>query len=91
MGDIEFGGITKQASLAYVPEVVVGDFVIVHAGFAISRLDEKEADEVFGYLREMQELADLEERGGGQTPAGPCQAQAPGIPPSGIKQETASR
>ena len=61
MGKIDFGGIFKEASLAYVPEAQVGDYVIVHVGFAISRLDEEEANKVFEYLREMQELAELEE------------------------------
>jgi hydrogenase expression/formation protein HypC len=62
MGKIDFGGVLKQASLAYVPEAVVGDYVIVHAGFAISRLDEREATKVFEYLREMDQLSELDER-----------------------------
>jgi hydrogenase expression/formation protein HypC len=61
MGKIDFGGILKEASLAYVPEAVVGDYVIVHVGFAISRVDEEEANKVFEYLREMEELSELEE------------------------------
>ncbi len=61
MGRIDFGGVLKEASLAYVPEALVGDYVIVHVGFAISRVDEAEAQKVFEYLREMQELSDLEE------------------------------
>ena len=55
MGKIDFGGIEKEASLAYVPEAKVGDYVIVHVGFAISRLDEEEASQVFEYLRQMKE------------------------------------
>ncbi|HXP62909.1 MAG TPA: HypC/HybG/HupF family hydrogenase formation chaperone [Dongiaceae bacterium] len=55
MGKIDFGGIEKEASLAYVPEAKVGDYVIVHVGFAISRLDEEEANQVFEYLRQMEE------------------------------------
>ena len=73
-GKIDFGGILKEASLAYVPEVKVGDYVIVHVGFAISQVDEQEAQKTFEYLREMEELADLAERGdaGGELPrAGP--------------------
>ena len=62
MGKIDFGGITKEASLAYVPEANIGDYVIVHVGFAISRLDEEEANKVFEYLREMEELGELEEK-----------------------------
>lgn len=60
-GKIDFGGILKEASLAYVPEAQVGDYVIVHVGFAISRVDEEEAQKVFEYLREMEELAELED------------------------------
>ena len=61
MGKIDFGGILKEASLAYVPEATVGDYVIVHVGFALSRVDEAEANQVFEYLREMQELSELEQ------------------------------
>jgi hydrogenase expression/formation protein HypC len=57
MGKVSFGGIAKEVCLAYVPEARVGDYVIVHAGFAISRLDEAEAMEVFDLLTRMEELA----------------------------------
>jgi len=63
MGKINFGGILKEASLAYVPEAKVGDYVIVHVGFAISRLDEAEAQKVFEYLKQMEELGELKEGG----------------------------
>jgi hydrogenase expression/formation protein HypC len=56
MGKVDFGGVLKEACLAYVPEAQIGDYVIVHAGFAISRLDEEEAGKVFEYLREIGEL-----------------------------------
>jgi len=59
MGRINFGGIVKEASLAYVPEAKVGDYVIVHVGFAISIVDEHEATRVFEYLDEMDELGEL--------------------------------
>ena len=59
---VSFGGILKEASLAYVPEAKVGDYVLVHVGFAISRIDEDEAQEVFKYLDQMDELAELEAR-----------------------------
>ena len=62
-GKIDFGGILKDASLAYVPEAAVGDYVIVHVGFAISRLDEEEALKVFEYLKEMEALDDLKGAG----------------------------
>jgi len=61
MGKVNFGGILKEACLAFVPEAKVGDYVIVHVGFALSRLDEAEAQKVFEYLKEMQELGDLQE------------------------------
>jgi hydrogenase expression/formation protein HypC len=61
VGKIDYGGVLKEASLAYVPEAQVGDYVIVHVGFALSRIDPEEANKVFEYLREMQELADLED------------------------------
>jgi hydrogenase expression/formation protein HypC len=60
MGKISFGGIIKEICLAYVPGVAVDDYVIVHAGFAISQIDEQEAQEVFEYLRQIGELEELE-------------------------------
>ena len=61
IGRVQFGGITRETCLDFVPEAEVGDYVIVHVGFAISRLEESEANQVFEYLREMEELADLDE------------------------------
>ena len=58
-GRVDFAGIVKQVNLSYVPEAQVGDYVIVHVGMAISRLDETEAKRVFGYLIEMGELMEL--------------------------------
>ena len=69
MGKVNFGGVLKDACLAYVPEAQVGDYVIVHVGFALSRLDEEEAQKVFEYLRQMEELGELEESGEGTTQA----------------------
>lgn len=63
MGKIDFGGILKEACLAYVPEAKVGDYVIVHVGFALSRVDEDEAQKVFEYLKRMDELGELQEAG----------------------------
>ena len=63
VGKVNFGGILKEVSLAYVPEVKVGDYVIVHVGFALSRLDEAEAHKVFEYLKEMENLSELKEGG----------------------------
>ena len=58
-GRVEFGGIVKEVSLACVPEAKVGNYVLVHVGFALSIVDEQEARQVFEYLRQMDELADL--------------------------------
>ena len=60
-GKVSFGGIQKEVNLAYVPEAQVGDYVIVHVGFAISIVDEEEAHRVFEYLKEMDELSELDE------------------------------
>lgn len=58
MATVDFGGVTKEVCLAYVPEVVVGDYTIVHAGFAITQLDEASALET---LRMFEELGLLDE------------------------------
>ena len=60
MGTVRFGGAEREVCLAYVPEAAVGDYVIVHVGVAISTVSEEEANEVFGYLEQIQALADLE-------------------------------
>lgn len=60
-GKVSFGGILKEVNLAYVPEAQVGDYVIVHVGFAISRVDESEAQKVFDYLKQMENLSELDE------------------------------
>ena len=56
---VSFGGVVKEVSLAYTPEACVDDYVIVHVGFALNILDEKEAGRVFEYLRQIGELEDL--------------------------------
>lgn len=60
-GKVTFGGISREVCLEYVPEAVLGDWVIVHVGFAISRLDETEAARTLAYLDEMGELAEAKE------------------------------
>jgi hydrogenase expression/formation protein HypC len=60
MGTVSFGGITKEVCLAYVPEAQVGDYVVVHVGFAISKISEQEARAVFQTLEEMNELGELD-------------------------------
>ncbi len=58
MGKVDFGGVSKEVCLAYVPEVQVGDYTIIHVGFAITRLDEQAAQES---LKLFQEMGRLEE------------------------------
>ncbi|HMA33994.1 MAG TPA: HypC/HybG/HupF family hydrogenase formation chaperone [Chloroflexia bacterium] len=60
-GRVNFGGIVKEVNLAYVPDARLGDYVIVYVGFAISRLDEQEAQRVFECLAQIGDLADLTE------------------------------
>lgn len=60
-GSVSFGGITKTVNLAYVPEAKVGDYVLVHVGFALSVVDEAEARQTFEYLKQMGDLAELEQ------------------------------
>jgi len=55
-GKVSFAGIIKEVNLAYVPEANIDDYVIVHAGFAISIIDETEAKQIFQYLEQMNEL-----------------------------------
>jgi len=76
-GKVNFGGIVKEVNLACVPEARVGDYVIVHVGFAISRLDEEEANQTFAYLRQMNELEELKDGGAGVSPAKGPDGEAP--------------
>jgi hydrogenase expression/formation protein HypC len=61
-GRVAFGPVVKEVCLAYVPEAQVGDFVVVHAGFAISRIDREAAERVFSYLEEIDAAGDGGER-----------------------------
>jgi len=58
MGRVSFGGIIKEVCLAFTPEVQLGDYVIVHVGFAISRLDEEEARQTLELLAELEQIAE---------------------------------
>ena len=60
MGKVDFSGVKREASLAFVPEVQLGDYVLVHVGFAISRIDEEQAMETLAALREIGELGELD-------------------------------
>ncbi len=62
-GKVDFAGVKKEISFAFTPEAAVGDYVLVHVGFALSVVDEAEAQKIFQHLKEMQDLAELE--GGG--------------------------
>ena len=59
MGRVSFGGIVKEVCLVCVPDVRVGEYVVVHVGFAITKIDEAEALQVFEYLRQLDELEEL--------------------------------
>ncbi len=78
-GKVNFGGILKEVCLAYVPEAQVGDYVIVHVGFALSLLDEEEANKTLEYFREMGELAELEESGAAFAPNDDRAGTAPAV------------
>ncbi|MCT7990782.1 HypC/HybG/HupF family hydrogenase formation chaperone [Laspinema olomoucense] len=55
-GKVSFGGVVKTVNLAYVPEAKVGDYAIVHVGFALSIIDEGEAQETLDYFKQIQEV-----------------------------------
>lgn len=61
MAKVLFGGITKEASLEMLPDAQVDDYVLVHVGVAISKVDEEEAHKTFKYLEEIGELGELED------------------------------
>jgi hydrogenase expression/formation protein HypC len=58
MGKVDFGGLVKEVCLAYVPEVALGDYTIVHVGFAITKLDEQSAQESLALIRQIGALAE---------------------------------
>jgi len=60
MAKLDYGGVTREACMAYLPEAQVGEYVLVHVGFAISRMDEDEAARTLALLQEMGELAEEE-------------------------------
>jgi hydrogenase expression/formation protein HypC len=66
---VDFGGIVKEINLGYTPEAEVGSYVLVHVGFAITVIDEAEADRVFEHLRAIGDLDDLDEELGEGAPA----------------------
>jgi hydrogenase expression/formation protein HypC len=60
-GKVSFGGIIKEINLSMVPEAVIGDYVLVHVGVAISTIDEEEAQKTFEFLHAMGETNELNE------------------------------
>jgi hydrogenase expression/formation protein HypC len=60
MAKVQFGGIVREACLEYVPEVHVGDYVLVHVGFALTKVDEDEAERTYQALRELGQLTELD-------------------------------
>lgn len=60
-GKVDFSGVVREVNLAFVPEAEPGDYVLVHVGVALSRVDEEEANKVFEYLRELGEAEDAAE------------------------------
>jgi len=60
-GKVDFAGIQKRVNLSFVPEAKPGDYVLVHVGFAISVVDEAEAAQVLAYLKDMGDLAEIED------------------------------
>ena len=56
-GSVSFGGIVREINLSFVPNAQVGDYVIVHAGFALNTIDEREAERTFECLRELDRLS----------------------------------
>lgn len=61
MGKVDFGGVSKRVCLDHVQEVVPGEYVLVHVGFALARIDEAEAQRVFDFLEGMEQLGELDE------------------------------
>ena len=60
MARVQFGGIVREACLEYVPETQVGEYVLVHVGFAISRIDDAEAERTYQALKDLDQLTELE-------------------------------
>ncbi len=56
MGTVDFGGVTREACLAYVPEAKIGDYTIIHVGFALNVIGEEEAQETLDLLRQIAEM-----------------------------------
>ncbi len=64
MAKVDFGGITREACISYLPDSRIGDYVLVHVGFAITKVDEEEAARTYQYLAEMDQLSELQSEEG---------------------------
>jgi hydrogenase expression/formation protein HypC len=60
MARVQFGGIVREACLEYVPDAKVGEYVLVHVGFALSKVDEEEAFRTYALLEELDQLTELQ-------------------------------
>jgi hydrogenase expression/formation protein HypC len=58
MGKVDFGGVTREACLAYVPEAQIGDFTLIHVGFALSIISEQEAQETLALIQQIADIND---------------------------------
>jgi hydrogenase expression/formation protein HypC len=58
MGRVDFGGVVKEACLEYVPDIQIGEYTLIHVGFALSQIDEAEAQKTLDMLAQMEMLAD---------------------------------
>jgi hydrogenase expression/formation protein HypC len=82
MGKANFGGIVKQVCLEYTPEVKMGDYVLVHVGFALSQVDEDVAARTYKLLEEMEQLSELDDPEPEEAPPEHARAQLGGPPTS---------
>lgn len=71
MGRANFGGIVKQICLEYTPEACIGDYLLVHVGFALSMVDEAEAARTYALLEELKQLDELDAGDSADTPPAP--------------------
>jgi hydrogenase expression/formation protein HypC len=60
MGKVSFGGMVKQVCLEYIPDAVPGDYVLVHVGFALSKVNQEEAERTYRILEELDQLGELQ-------------------------------
>ena len=68
MGKVDFGGVLKRVCLEHVPDIAVGEYALIHVGFALTRLDEAEAQRVFALLAEAGELEHVRQEAGDEVP-----------------------